>query len=188
VQSGNEAEAMWEKLRGTRWSPPEAAAADPARRRTYVFALEQAEQMFRAAAGTGVATRPLLVFYGLSQAGRAIAAAASSAGPDGWELEGHGIQCASGTLRGPLPAIQVQAGKNGTRGSFVRLSELLGSPLWAKSEPLTLGTLWDSVPENRLSPLEDTPSRRTPLLVGHTSVDPDPHPWSRCPSSTSRPG
>jgi hypothetical protein len=57
VQTGNEAEAVWEKLRGTRWNPPAAAAADPARRRTYVFALEQAEQMFRAASGTGVATR-----------------------------------------------------------------------------------------------------------------------------------
>lgn len=77
MQTGNEAEAVWGKLRGTRWNPPQAAAADPARRRTYVFALEQAEQMFRAAAGTGVATRPLLVFYGLSQAGRAIAAAAA---------------------------------------------------------------------------------------------------------------
>ena len=44
---------MWEKLRGTMWNPPAAAAEDPARRRTYVFALEQAEQMFRAAAGTG---------------------------------------------------------------------------------------------------------------------------------------
>jgi hypothetical protein len=49
---------------GTRWNPPPAAAADQARRRTCVFALEQAEQLFRTAAGTGVATRPLLVFYG----------------------------------------------------------------------------------------------------------------------------
>jgi hypothetical protein len=64
MQTGNGAEATWEQLRGTRWSPPPAAAADQARRRTYVFALEQAEQMFRAAAGTGVATRPLLVFSG----------------------------------------------------------------------------------------------------------------------------
>jgi hypothetical protein len=58
MQTGNEAQAVWEKLRGTRWNSPQSAAADPARRRTYVFALEQAEQMFRAAAGTGVATRP----------------------------------------------------------------------------------------------------------------------------------
>jgi hypothetical protein len=182
MQTGSEAEAVWEKLRGTRWNPPEAAAEDPARRRTYVFALEQAEQMFRAAAGTGVATRPLLLFYGLSQAGRAIAAAAASVGPDGWELDGHGIRCVPGTLRGPLPRIGVQADNKGSKGSFARLSELLGSPLWARAEPLTLSTLWDSLPENRLAPLDDAgTSRRTPLYVDHQVVHPDPHPLVSVP-------
>jgi hypothetical protein len=181
MQTGNEAEAEWEKLRGTRWNPPAAAAKDPARRRTYVFALEQAEQMFRAAAGTGVATRPLLVFYGLSQAGRAIAAAASATA-DRWELEGHGLQCVSQTLRGSLPAVQVQAGKEGSTGSFARLSELLGSPLWPRAEPLTLSTLWDSLPDNRLTPLDDTgKSRRTPLYLDHEALDPDPHPLVSVP-------
>jgi hypothetical protein len=71
-------------------------------------------------------------------------------------------------LRGPLPAVQVQAGKQGSKGSFARLSELLSSPLWAKAEPLTLGTLWGSLPENRLSPLADgDTSRRTPLYIDH---------------------
>lgn len=173
---------MWEQLRGTRWNPPAAAAEDPARRRTYVFALEQAEQMFRAAAGTGVATRPLLLFYGLSQAGRAIAAAAASAGSGGWAMEGHGIRCVPGTLRGPLPGIGVQADKAGSKGSFARLSELLGSPLWARTEPLTLSTLWDSLPENRLAQLDDAgTSRRTPLYVDHQVVDPDPHPLVSVP-------
>ena len=36
---------------------------------------------------------PFLLFYGLSQAGRVIAAAATSADAGGWELEGHGINC-----------------------------------------------------------------------------------------------
>ena len=135
MQTGHEAEAVWEKLRGTRWNLPPAAAANQARRRTYVFALEQAEQMFRAAAQTGVATRPLLLFYGLSQAGRAIAAAAAT-GADGWELDGHGITCVARTLRGPLPCVRVQAGKEGTAGSFVRLSELLDSPLWPRGNRL----------------------------------------------------
>jgi len=165
VQPGNEAEAVWEKLRGTRWNPPAATAADPARR-TYVFALEQAEQMFRAAVGTGVATRPLLLFYGLSQAGRTIAAAASSADSGGWELEGHGIRCVPRTLRGPLPGVGMQADKEGSKGSSARLSEMLGSPLWDKAEPLALSTLWDSLPENRLVPLDDANlSRRTPLYI-----------------------
>jgi hypothetical protein len=182
MQTGNEAEAVWEKLRGTRWNPPPPAAADQARRRTYVFALEQAEQMFRAAAGTGVATRPLLVFYGLSQAGRAIAAAAAAAGADGWELDGHGITCADRTLRGPLPEVRVQAGKESTAGSFVRLSELLGSPLWPRGEPLALSLLWDLLPDNRLTPLNKADkSRRTPLYLDHEALDSDPHPLVSVP-------
>jgi hypothetical protein len=70
-------ETAWTELRATRWDPPGAAAVSADRRRTYMFALGQAEQMFRTAAVVGQATRPLLVFYGLNQAGRAIAAAAS---------------------------------------------------------------------------------------------------------------
>ena len=65
-------DAAWGRLRATRWDPPGAASENGERRRTYVFGLEQAEQMFRAGASVGPATRPLLVFYGLSQAGRAI--------------------------------------------------------------------------------------------------------------------
>ena len=69
--------------------------------------------MFRAAAtGTGVATRPLLVFYGLSQAGRAIAAAASGLPATGgnWTATASPV---SRTLRGPLPGLRLQAGKEG---------------------------------------------------------------------------
>ena len=73
--------------------------------------------MFRAAATVGVATRPLQVFYGLSQAGRAIAAAASGLTGDEWELAGHGIRCDSLTLRGPLADIRLEAGKAGGRRS-----------------------------------------------------------------------
>jgi hypothetical protein len=182
MQTGNGAEATWEQLRGTRWNPPRAATADEARRRTYVFALEQAEQMFHAAAGTGLATRPLLVFYGLSQAGRAIAAAAASAGADRWEPEGHGIACVAQTLRGPLPGVRVQAGRKGNAGSFVRLSELLGSPLWPRGEPLALSLLWDLLPDNRLTPLDDAGrSRRTPLYLDHEALDPDQHPLVSVP-------
>jgi hypothetical protein len=73
---------VWARLRATRSNPPGAATSNAQRRDTYVFALEQAEQMFRAASGVGDATRPLQVFYGLSQAGRAVAAAARSQSGD----------------------------------------------------------------------------------------------------------
>src|SRR5580692_135494 len=83
--------AAWATLRATRWDPPGNARLTSDRARTYVVALEQAEQMFRAAATVGQATRPMLAYYGLNQAGRAVAAAAVTIQTDGWRLSGHGI-------------------------------------------------------------------------------------------------
>ncbi|MBC6469917.1 hypothetical protein [Actinomadura alba] len=55
----NEAgEETWEQIRATRWRPPAHAAADAARRETYSAALEQAQQLFRAATVGGPETRP----------------------------------------------------------------------------------------------------------------------------------
>jgi hypothetical protein len=67
------AAAAWTTLRATRRDPPGNARLTRDRARTYVVALEQAEQMFT----VGQATRPVLAYYGLNQAGRAVAAAAS---------------------------------------------------------------------------------------------------------------
>ncbi|KWT61853.1 hypothetical protein ADL21_11245 [Streptomyces albus subsp. albus] len=167
----------WGQLRSTRWSPPPAAASDQPRRKTYVSALEQAEQLFRASAAVGPATRPLLLFYGLSQAGRAIAAAAASA--EEWELNGHGIS-QKGTLRADLPDIRVTSTAEAT-SSFVRLSEILHSPLWGGAS-LSLNALWDSLPENRLSPLrDDGTQRRTPLYVDHLCQHDELHPLANAP-------
>ncbi|MFH8692501.1 YaaC family protein [Streptomyces anulatus] len=81
-----------ERLRASRSNPPGKAADRGARRKTYAAALEQTGQMFRAAAVVGPATRPLQIFYGLSQAGRAIASAAVSLNGQDWRLESHGIK------------------------------------------------------------------------------------------------
>lgn len=75
MHSDLDAEQAWERLRASHWSPP-GRAAGGSRQKTYAAALEQSEQTFQAAAAVGTATRPMQVFYGLSQAGRAIAAAA----------------------------------------------------------------------------------------------------------------
>jgi YaaC-like Protein len=60
----------------------------------FVSALEQAEQLMNAAAAVGPAASPLLLFYAVSQAGRAIAAARLD---DPWRLAGHGLKT-SGAL------------------------------------------------------------------------------------------
>ncbi|MFE6930868.1 YaaC family protein [Streptomyces sp. NPDC057699] len=105
----------WDALRATRSTLSGSAGSTPERQAVYASALEQAEQFFRAARMVGPATQPALAFYGLSQAGRATAAAAialpdkSAAVEDSvdeWKLKGHGIQ----TLYedGPLPDVVIK--------------------------------------------------------------------------------
>lgn len=171
-----EAAAAWTRLRATRADPPGPAASDPRRRAVYVAALEQAEQLFRSAGGSDVASRPLTVFYGLSQAGRALAAASPKAWAGDWELIGHGLQTPD--LTKPLPKVPVvQFGSD--KSSFIRLSKLLGSPpIPAKGsgqDPVTVEDLWDAIPEAQSWPVRPDPDRR-PVLCVCSALHPDPHP------------
>ncbi len=70
---------FWDWLRLTRSTPPGAAKNDPLASATYRAALEQFEELIRAAAAVGYQSRPLPLFYALSQAGRAIVAARGGA-------------------------------------------------------------------------------------------------------------
>ncbi|NEA20567.1 YaaC family protein [Streptomyces halstedii] len=137
----------------------------------YVSALEQAEQFFRAARTVGPATQLVLVFYGLSQAGRAIAAAAIALpdksadvedSVDEWNLKGHGIQ--SLDEDGPLPDVAMKTDSRKKSGSFVRLSRLLDSPLRGNNPP-PLSRLWDCLLCDYEDPIADPNSRIMPLLV-----------------------
>ncbi|GAA4730072.1 YaaC family protein [Phytohabitans rumicis] len=103
-----------------------------------------------------------MIFYGLSQAGRAIAAAAASvpAGSQDWQLRGHGVSQIGWGAN--LPDITVHATKT---GSFVSLSKLLDSPTWREPDAVPLTALWNCIPDTRHLPLRDDLHRRTPLLV-----------------------
>ncbi|MFJ2774353.1 YaaC family protein [Streptomyces sp. NPDC087300] len=96
------ADEAWERLRASRWKPP-GRANGGSRRKTYAAALEQTEQMFRAAAIVGPATRPLQVFYGLSQAGRIAVPFSSLATPvtSRFKRSGQVTRCTQVQLRGP---------------------------------------------------------------------------------------
>lgn len=63
------------QIRWTRSDPPGKAADSEKRRETYCAALQQFEELLRAAEAAGHASRPLPLFYALSQAGRAVVAA-----------------------------------------------------------------------------------------------------------------
>ncbi|MBF9071728.1 YaaC family protein [Streptacidiphilus fuscans] len=165
----------WEELRTSRSVRPGRAGDTPPRWQVFSSALEQAEQFFKAAAAVGPETQPVLAFYGLSQAGRAIAAAANALdgvdkkGGHLWQLKGHGIHTRDEA--GLLPEVAAVTDSPGTSGSFVRLSELLGSPVWGK-ERVTLPELWDCLPDNCPSPLGAVPeARRMPLVLKGPSFD-----------------
>lgn len=135
----------WAALRSLRADPPARAQKSP-RRGVFNAALEQAQQLFEAAAGVGVATKPILVFYGLSQAGRAVAAARAT---DKWELSGHGIRSAGS--RQDERQLADRSIQPGNGGSFGRLVEVLDS----SSLPglMRLGDLWPLLAETERHPL-----------------------------------
>jgi hypothetical protein len=124
----------WRYLRGMRADPPPAAASHQDRRATFTAALEQAEQLFDAADRADVMTKPLQLFYGLSQGTRAIAATAPNV-PDRqqgkpaepWKLSGHGI-----AIPGIEQAIAVSGGRLASLpvadkglGAFTQMASIL---------------------------------------------------------------
>ena len=129
----------WQAIRALRANPTGAAASDPDRKRTFVAALRQAEELAQASQVAGYATRALPLFYSLSQAGRAIAAVHLN-GP--WELHGHGlgVTTAKGAL---LETVVYPNGK--ADSSFTRVSGAVGSPILAGRAQL--GALWAANPD-----------------------------------------
>lgn len=112
----------------------------------FTSALEQAEQLFGAAASVGVATKPLLVFYGLSQAGRAVAAVHAV---DAWRLSGHGIKAGRQAGTGQqLAELTVDPEAGGSFGRLVNVLESSTVPAHTR-----LGNLWPLLSETARHPL-----------------------------------
>src|SRR4249919_3506105 len=82
-------EAAWRDIRSLRAAPPGFAGGDKGRRRVFGAALQQAEELHAASAQCGFSSRPLPLFYALSQAARAISAARTP-GAD-WQSSAHGL-------------------------------------------------------------------------------------------------
>jgi YaaC-like protein len=77
-------------VRRERSAPPGLAGADEDRKQVFQSALAQAEELWDAAAVAGAASRPLPLFYCVSQAGRAVCAAWTQA--DEWRPNNHGLK------------------------------------------------------------------------------------------------
>ncbi|MFI5606858.1 YaaC family protein [Amycolatopsis sp. NPDC051903] len=139
----------WQMLRMLRADPPGRAGGGD-RKKTFNMALEQAEQLLGAALTVGPAARPLLAFYGLSQAGRAVAAAAQTVSNNEYRLEGHGIRTGEmqGVMNTGLAALTVT---DQGKGSFTKLANFLGAASLPEATPI--GELWGLLPDLSRFPL-----------------------------------
>lgn len=152
---------VWRALRGLRSDPPGAAGSTD-RGKTFQTALEQAQQLMEAAEQAGYATRPIQLFYALSQAGRAIAAVSTrlpgmtqvpdKANPGAmiataveWKLKGHGIT-APGTNVKRVGQIVVRADWTGL---LPGVALALGLPCLVPEEKIKIGELWPLIWETR---------------------------------------
>lgn len=153
---------IWFALRGRRSSllsrPKLSSSA--ARRQTFAAAMAQFEEQMSAAKVVSPATRPLNLYYGLAQAGMAIAAVH---GPDQWSFSRHGLKL--GDTNSELADIQVLAEGD---GAFQRVAAATSSV--AIDSPVSLSALWDSLPELRGVPLNDGPRRVALDLAAEDAV------------------
>lgn len=133
---------LWQQLRTLRSSPPGNAASGH-RRETFNAALEQAEQLLTAARTVGVATQPILTFYGVSQIGRAVAASSTILSNKEYRLRGHGLT--DGPLDKDPAAFSGITVRGEETGSFPTVAAALEAcPL---RRDATVGKLWGLIPD-----------------------------------------
>jgi hypothetical protein len=130
-------------IRATRAVPPGYALDDQERKAVYGSALAQFDELIAAAASVDPASRPLPLFYALSQAGRAIAAAHAEGV---WRLRMHGLS-APDLDRAPQ-AIEV---RRAPRENESWVDSVTGVAAATRTgvftDTATIGALWASLPE-----------------------------------------
>lgn len=136
-------------LRALRHDPP-GYAGQGARRTMFQSSLNQCEQFLDAAGTTGFATRPVQLFYALSQAGRAIVAASPRVGNQEWRVSGHGLTAGTGTT----VAADVTVMATGS-GLFQSVASAMGVESLVPDEPVALRELWPLLPETVDVPLTE---------------------------------
>ena len=135
----NDESMTWFRLHERRSSLQERSKLDDtsARKQTFAAAMAQFDEQFTAAKVVTAATRPLNLYYGLAQAGMAIAAAHA---PDPWSFSRHGLRL--GDRKPDLADMTV--GPEGD-GGFQKVAAATGSP--GITAPVSIGTLWASLPD-----------------------------------------
>lgn len=140
-------------LRGMRATPPGLATMDEQRRATFQAAMEQSEQLLAASRATPYASRPLPLFYALSQGSRAVAAAHA----EDWHVHGHGLSWEGGASP-PTPLHQrISPSEGRTTSAFAGMAAAVGAPML--TGPVELGAVWSALPELLITPPPDSVGR-----------------------------
>lgn len=160
----------WSRIRALRAAPP-LLAEDPPRRAVFSAALQQSEELFRSARTAGPPSKPLPLFYALSQAGRAITAA-HHVDKDSWAIRGHGLTVVTDTsdIRNTTVSVHPKARGNDAASS---VAAALSSPLLEGS--MTVAALTAALPE--LADCDQLRGDALPALP--IAPDVDIPPWNR---------
>lgn len=146
-EEGADAAEAWRNIRALRSNPPAPSPLNDPRKQLFNSSLEQAQQQFEAAGRVGFDSRALNLYYGVSQAGRAIAAVKTPLGANNSpDVSGHGLKILDlqGTKAQELFEMRVK-GIGNDNTSYGRMASLL------RSDPLTasvsLGSIWHMLPD-----------------------------------------
>jgi hypothetical protein len=151
------ADEAWAKIRSARSTRPGLTQGDDARTQTYLASVQQFEELYRTAASVGVASRPILLFYGLSQVGRALLAAREA---NQWQVHGHGLSFVPATSQGAIFDSGVKTHRQGLFQAVV--SVLAEDP---PTRAMTLAELWAAMPG--LPRIAETSQEKPPLRVAY---------------------
>lgn len=115
--------------------------------------MKQAQQFFTTSESAGYEIKPILLYYGLNQAVRALAAMGIKQ-KQGWEFSSHGLTCKNIDQNPGLAGLEVV---DSGQGAFQALGDLVGSP--TLPERVEFGDIWCSLPQGTHVPLVGSEDR-----------------------------
>lgn len=130
--------------------------------------MEQAEQFFRASDTVGKEIRPILLYYGLNQALRALAAACIP-WRETWTFNSHGLSCRNIDQIKDLEHVTIEESGQGAFQMLTRIDNYRDSVTEERAYGLPgkvlLGDVWASLPEGSLALLQNSNDRWSAITV-----------------------
>ena len=154
-------DAAWRKIRAKRHQLP-GNAWQNTRQLSFAAAIDRVQQFFRLSDQAGYETKPILLYYGLNQAARAIVAVGAPPN-EPWQLTGHGVRCPGLNEATVLGDVVVQDGVARVATGFSRLARRMSSPTLPTR--VEFRELWGSLPEGAEVPLQGSDSLFTAVRM-----------------------